>query len=133
VANHPSSLIPSGRRKSACRTIGSVPERGRARIERRRIDGHVRPLQKVRARQCREALHGLDATAPEGRLERQKEHSEGHVALRDRLRVGGKAVEKERPRDVELHPRAVARGASVVETGGKFEGRLDEATLRDAL
>src|SRR5262249_54514229 len=81
----------------------------------------------------RQLLDALDAAAPRNRVERQEEHAERDVALRDQADVVREAVEQDRPRDVQQQPGAVARRPAVVELPAQVQGYVDEPALGDPL
>ena len=97
------------------------------------VEGHVRPAQHVRPRlggQLFDRLHALPAL---GVVEGQHEHPERHVALGDRPRVVGEAVEEEGPGDVEEQAGPVPRGAAVVELLAEAQGHAHHGALRHPL
>ena len=111
---------------------GGAPGRG-ARGQRVEVHRHVGPAEHVGLGECRELLDALDAAAARHRLERQEEHAERHVVLRDQADVLGEAVEQQRPGDVEQQARPVAGRAAVVELAAQVEGDVDQPPLGDAL
>ena len=101
----------------------------RVRGQRVEVHRHVGPPEHVRLGERRQLLDPLHAAPPRHGLERQEEHPERHVVLRDQARVVREAVEQERPRDVEQQPRAVAGRAAVVELPAQVERDVDDAAL----